>query len=145
MIPSKSALDEHEVSGENFDMDANDSSKQGPEPEIGTEIQNGPESEVPDGGNTSINVPGVNIGTGVILPGEGGLDDKIDGSTVNHLILYCRGSYKCTKNAWNQNKNKKKKKRKKRNRSKRKKTKRTKEKTRKTSSYCKEQDWKIST
>jgi hypothetical protein len=35
----KSALDKHEVSHENFDMDANDSSKQGPEPEIGTENQ----------------------------------------------------------------------------------------------------------
>ncbi len=59
-------------------MDANDSSKQGPEPEIGTENQNGQESEVTDGGNTSINVPGVNIGTDVISPGEGGSDDKID-------------------------------------------------------------------
>jgi hypothetical protein len=54
-------LDKHEVSHENFDVDANGSSKQGPEPEIGTENQNKPESEVTDGGNTSINVPGVNI------------------------------------------------------------------------------------
>jgi hypothetical protein len=38
--PSKSALEEHEVSHENFDMDASDSSKQGPEPEIGKENQN---------------------------------------------------------------------------------------------------------
>jgi hypothetical protein len=63
-------------------MDANDQYKQGPEPEIGTENQNGPESEVTDGGDTSINVPGVNIGTDVISPGEGGSDDKSDGSTV---------------------------------------------------------------
>jgi hypothetical protein len=63
-------------------MDANDSSKQGPEPVIGTENQNRPESEVIDGVHTSINVPVVNIGTNVISPGEGGSDDKIDGSTV---------------------------------------------------------------
>jgi hypothetical protein len=63
-------------------MDANDSSKQGPEPEIGTENQSGSESEVTDGGNTSINVPGINIGTDVISPGEGGSNDKIDGSTI---------------------------------------------------------------
>jgi hypothetical protein len=63
-------------------MGANDSSKQGPEPEIGTENQNRPELEVTDGGNTSIHVPGVNIGTDVISPGESGSDDKIDGSTI---------------------------------------------------------------
>ncbi len=63
-------------------MDANDSSKQGPELEIGTENQNGPESEVTDSGNTSINVPGVKFGTDMISPGEAGSDDKIDGSTV---------------------------------------------------------------
>jgi hypothetical protein len=34
-------------------MGANDSSKQGPEPEIGTEHQNRPESKVTDGGYTS--------------------------------------------------------------------------------------------
>ncbi len=54
-------------------MDANDQSKQTPEPEIGTDTQNQPESEVTDGGDTSINVPDDNIGTGVISPGEGGL------------------------------------------------------------------------
>ncbi len=70
------------VSHENFDMDVNDQSKQGPNLDIGTENQNGPESEVTDGDDTSINAPGVNIGTDVILPGEGGSDDKIDGSTV---------------------------------------------------------------
>jgi hypothetical protein len=42
-------------------MDANDQSKQGPEPEIGRENQNGPESEVTDGGDNSIKIPGVNI------------------------------------------------------------------------------------
>ncbi len=63
-------------------MDANDSSKQAPEPEIGTENKNGPQSEITDSDNTSINVPGVNIGTDVILPGESGFDDKIDGSTI---------------------------------------------------------------
>jgi hypothetical protein len=64
-------------------MDANDQSKQGPEPEIGTENQNRPESEVTDGGDTSINVPDDNIGTDVISPRESGFDDKSDGSTVS--------------------------------------------------------------
>jgi hypothetical protein len=41
---SKSALDIHEVSHENFDKDANVQSKQGLEPEIGKENQKGPES-----------------------------------------------------------------------------------------------------
>jgi hypothetical protein len=68
--PSKSALDKNELSQENFDMDANDQSKQVPEPEIGIENQNKPGTEVTDGGHTSINAPGVNIGTGVILPGD---------------------------------------------------------------------------
>jgi hypothetical protein len=80
--PSKKALDKTEVSHKNFDIDANDQSKQGPEPEIGTENQKGPESEVTDVSDTSINVPGDNIGTDVISPGEGGSDDKRDGSTV---------------------------------------------------------------
>jgi hypothetical protein len=63
-------------------MDANDQFKQGPAPEIGIEDQNGPESEVTDGSDTSVNVPGDNIGTDVISPGEDGADDKSDGSTV---------------------------------------------------------------
>jgi hypothetical protein len=49
-------------------MGANDSTKQGPEPEIGTEHQNRPESEVTGGGNTSMNVPDANIETFVISP-----------------------------------------------------------------------------
>ncbi len=87
--PSKSALDENEFSNENFDMDVNDQSKQGPEPEIGIENQNGTESEVTDGDHTFINVPGINIGTDAISPQEGGSDDKIDGSTVlpSNLLL----------------------------------------------------------
>jgi hypothetical protein len=68
-------------------MGANDSSKQGPEPEIGTENQNRPESEVTDGGNTSMNVPDVNIGTDVISPGEGGLMTKLM-DQYYHLILH---------------------------------------------------------
>jgi hypothetical protein len=36
---SKKALDKIEASHKNFDVDANDQSKQGPEPEIGTENQ----------------------------------------------------------------------------------------------------------
>jgi hypothetical protein len=59
-------------------MDANNHFKQGPEAEIGTETQTGPESEVTDGGDTSINVPDDNIGTDMISPGVGGSDDKSD-------------------------------------------------------------------
>ena len=70
------------MSHKNFDIDANDQSKQGPEPEIGTENQKGPESEVTDGSDTSINVTGNNIGTNVISPVDGGFDDKSDGSIV---------------------------------------------------------------
>jgi hypothetical protein len=94
-------------------MDANDSSKQGPEPEIGTENQKGPELEVTDGSYTSINVTGDNIGTEVISPGDGGSDDKSDGSTVlpsnpplnGKALLYQQYLY--------QNKNKRKRKKKK--------------------------------
>jgi hypothetical protein len=49
-------------------MNANDQSKQQPEPGIGTENLNGPESEGIDGGDTSINAPGDNVGTDVISP-----------------------------------------------------------------------------
>jgi hypothetical protein len=63
-------------------MDANDQSKKGLEPENGTKNQEGPESEVTDGNDTSINVTGDNIGTDVISSGDGGSDDKSDGSTV---------------------------------------------------------------
>jgi hypothetical protein len=94
-------------------MDANDQSKQGPEPEIGTENQSKPESEVTDGGNTSISVPGVNIGTDVISPGEGGSDDLIDGSTALPSNPPLTGKLLMYKKNWNENKNKKKQKRKK--------------------------------
>jgi hypothetical protein len=72
-------------------MDANDQTKQGPEPEIGIENQNKPESEVTDGGHTSINVPGVNIGTDVILPGDLLTAKSMTGklaSRVNSQCLY---------------------------------------------------------
>jgi hypothetical protein len=128
-------------------MDANDSSKQGPQPEIGTENQNGPESEVTDGGNTFINVPGVNIGTGVISPGEGGSDEGIDGSTVlpsnppltGKLLMYQKYLEKT------KTRRREKEKKKKKEKEKKKKDKKIKEISRKTSSYCKEQDLKIST
>ncbi len=42
---------------------------------IGTKNPNGPESEGTDGGDTSINVPGDNVGTDVISPREGASDD----------------------------------------------------------------------
>jgi hypothetical protein len=43
--PSKKALDQTKVCHKNFDIDANDQTKQGPEPEIGTENHYEPESE----------------------------------------------------------------------------------------------------
>ncbi len=49
---------------------------------IGTENQQGPESEVTEGGDTSTNKPGSSIGTKVIFPGGGGSDDNSDGPTV---------------------------------------------------------------
>jgi hypothetical protein len=76
------ALVKTELCHKNFDIDANDQSKRGPEPEIGTENQQGPESEVTEGGDTSTNKPGNSIGTEVISPGEGGSDDNTDGPTV---------------------------------------------------------------
>jgi hypothetical protein len=93
--PSKSALDKNELSEENFDMDANDQSKQGPEPEIGIENQNKPESEVTDGGHTSINVTGVTIGTDVILPGDlltaknmtGNYASRVDSECLYHDVF----------------------------------------------------------
>jgi hypothetical protein len=63
-------------------MDANDQSKQEPEPEIGTENKKGPKSQVTDSSYTSINVTSDNIGSEVISPGDGGSDNKSDGSTV---------------------------------------------------------------
>ncbi len=80
--PSKKEFDKTEVFHKNFDIDANDQTKQGPEPEIGTEDQQGPELEVTKGGDTSTNKPGNSIGTEVISPGEGGSDDNSDGPTV---------------------------------------------------------------
>jgi hypothetical protein len=76
-------------------MDANDQSKHRPEPEIGIESQNKPESEVTDGGHTSINVSGVNIGTGVISPGDlltaknmtGKLASRVNSQCLNHGVL----------------------------------------------------------
>jgi hypothetical protein len=97
---SKSALDENELSQENFDMDANDQFEQGPESEVGIENQNKPESEVTDGAHRSINVPGVNIGTDVIFPGDlltaknmtGKLASRVNCQCVYHdvFIMYLR-------------------------------------------------------
>ncbi len=80
ILPKK--LYQTEVCHTNFDIDANDQTKQGPEPEIGTENQHEPESEVTNGGDTSTNKPGDSIGTKVFSPGEGGSDDNSDGPTV---------------------------------------------------------------
>ncbi len=82
VILSKKALEKTEDCLKNFDIDANDQTKQEPEPEIGTENQHEPESEVTKGGDTSTNKPGNSIGTEVISPGEGGSDDNSDGPKV---------------------------------------------------------------
>jgi hypothetical protein len=75
-------FDKTEVSNKNFDIDANDQSKQGPEQEICIENQEGPKSEVTEGGDTSTNKPGDSIGTEVISSEECGSDDNSDGPTV---------------------------------------------------------------
>ncbi len=60
----------------NIDENANDQSKHWLDPKIGTENPKGPETECKDGGDTSINVPGDNVGTDVISPWEDAFDDK---------------------------------------------------------------------
>ncbi len=67
---------ENHFSHDNIDENANDQSKHQLDPEIGTENTEGPELEWKDGGDTSINVPGDNVGTDVISPQEGASDDK---------------------------------------------------------------------
>ncbi len=52
------------------------------DPKICTENHKGPESECKDGGETSINVPGDNVGTDVISSQEGASDDESDESPV---------------------------------------------------------------
>jgi hypothetical protein len=69
---------ENQFSHDNIDENANDQSKHQLDPTIGTENTEGPESECKYGGDTSINVPGDNIGTDVIFPQEGASDDKSD-------------------------------------------------------------------
>ena len=69
---------ENQFSHDNIDENANDQSKHQLDPKIGTENTEGPESECKDGGDTSINVPGDNVGTDVISPREGASDDKSD-------------------------------------------------------------------
>jgi hypothetical protein len=67
---------ENQFSHDNIDENANDQSKHQLDPKIGTENTEGPESEYKDGGDTSINVPGDNIGSDVISLQEGASDDK---------------------------------------------------------------------
>jgi hypothetical protein len=67
---------ENQFSHDNIDENANDQSKHQLDPEIGTENPKRPESECKDGGDTSINVSGDNVGTDVISPQEGASDDK---------------------------------------------------------------------
>ncbi len=69
---------ENQFSHDNIDKNANDQSKHRLDPKIGTKNLKGPESECKDGGDTSINVPGDNVGTDVISPREGASDEKSD-------------------------------------------------------------------
>ncbi len=69
---------ENQFSHDNIDENANDQSKHLLDPKIGTKNPKGPESECKDGGDTSINGPGDNVGTDVISPQEGASDDKSD-------------------------------------------------------------------
>ncbi len=69
---------ENQFSHDNIDENAHDQSKHQLDPEISTENPKGPESEGKDGGDTSINVPGDNVGTDVISPQEGTSDDESD-------------------------------------------------------------------
>jgi hypothetical protein len=70
---------ENQFSHDNIDENVNDQSKHRLDPKIGTENPKGPESEcIDNGGDTSINVPGDNVGTDVISPQEGASDDKSD-------------------------------------------------------------------
>jgi hypothetical protein len=59
---------QNQFSHDNIDKNANDQSKHRSYPKIGTENPKGPESEGTDGGDTSTNVPGDNVGTDVISP-----------------------------------------------------------------------------
>jgi hypothetical protein len=61
-VMGESEYSQNEISHDNIDMNANGQSKHQPEPKIGTENPNGPESEGIDGGDTSINVPGGSYG-----------------------------------------------------------------------------------
>jgi hypothetical protein len=69
---------ENQFSHDNIDNNANEQSKHQLDPKIGTENQKGPESEGTDGCDTSINVPGDNVGTDVISPREGASDEESD-------------------------------------------------------------------
>jgi hypothetical protein len=66
-VMGESEHSQNEISHDNIDINANDQSKHKPEPEIGTENSNGPESEGTGGGDTSINVPGDYVGTDVVF------------------------------------------------------------------------------
>ncbi len=77
-VMGESVQVENQFSRDNIDENANDQSKHRLDPEIGTENPKGPESECKDGGDTSINVPGDNVGIDVISPWDGASDDKSD-------------------------------------------------------------------
>ncbi len=120
---------ENQFSHDNIDENANDQSKHQLDPKIGTENPEGPKSKCKDGGDTSINVPGDNVGTDVISRQEGASDEKSDESPVLPSSN-APGSGKALQlnNFWNKMNNKKKRKRKKREKTKKKKKKKKKSK-----------------
>ncbi len=79
---------ENQFSHDNIDENANDQSKHQVDPKIGTENPKGPESECKDSGDTSINVPGDNVGTDVNLHKRVLLMMKVMNLQYYHLILH---------------------------------------------------------
>ncbi len=136
---------EKQFSHDNIDENANDQPKHQLDPKIGTVNIEGPESECKDGGDTSINVPGDNVGSDVISPWEGASDDKSDEPPVlpsnpppnGKILMYQK--YLESKQQQEEEKKKNQEKEKKR----RKEKEIIKEKSWQTTSYCKEQDWKF--
>jgi hypothetical protein len=66
-VMGESEHSQNEFSHDKIVINVNDQSKHQPEPEVGTENANGPESEGTDDGDTSINVPGDYVGTEFLL------------------------------------------------------------------------------
>ncbi len=114
----------NQLSHDNIDKNANDQSKHHLDPKIGTENPKGPESKGTDGGDTSINVPGDNVGTDVISPQEGASDDKNDEPPVLPSNPPPNGKILMYQKYWNKKTKRRREKKKKRKRKEKKKRKR---------------------